>query len=232
MRHSGNEKTQIRSIVRRENEAITRIFSLPAAAHAHAQSSGATLLVAFLAALIGLAVLLTVFARLWLSHYETQHQSTAAPRVAVLNQEAEVLQKRVVDLVSGSIEAKLQGIEKSIQQGQVTASDLQALDELRQELRILANYSTNSQALAADPMLIRGGIPGYAAADNRVTNVDVDELSFVKGLYYFGIVSMGIVSLLAGGYWLHHLSRQRRLPPTMTGRNPMLSRRRWLTPEE
>lgn len=220
MRQSGTEKTQAGDLVRR-----TWLLSVPADPRSH--SSGATLVVAFLAALIGVSMLLAVFARLLLNHYESQVQTAPATHVAVLNQEAELLQKKVVGLVSGSIEAKLQAIESSIQLGRVTATDLQTLDELRQELRILASYSANAQSLAGDPMLIRAGMP--VAADGEEPGFN--ELSFVKGLFYFSIVSVGVASLLAGGYWLH-ARRQRHLPPGAVGSWPMIGRHRWVSPDD
>lgn len=212
MRQSSNEKTPAGNVIRR-----SWLLSMPVEARAH--SSGATLVVAFLAALIAVSMLLTVFARLLLDHYEAQAQSAPPPRIVALNQEAELLQKKVVGLVSESIEAKLQAIESSIQHGRVTAADLQLLDELRQELRILAGYSANAQAVANDPMLVRGGIPLQAEAGEAGWS----ELSFVKGLLYFSIVSVGVASLVAGGYWLH-ARRQRRLPPGSIAARPMLSR--------
>jgi hypothetical protein len=213
MRQSSNEKTPAGNVMRRG-----WLLSMPVETRAH--SSGATLVVAFLAALIAVSVLLTVFARLLLDHYESQVQAAPPPRIAALNQEAELLQKKVVGLVSESIEAKLQAIESSIQHGRVTAADLRLLDELRQELRILAGYTANAQAVASDPMLVRGGIPRPAES----AEAGWSELSFVKGLLYFSIVSVGVAGLVAGGYWLH-ARRQRRLPPgTLTAR-PMLGRR-------
>lgn len=217
MQQLGNKKTQVGGLVRRE-----WLFTMPVRVRPH--SSGATLVVAFLAALIGVSVLLLVLARLLLGQYETQTRAQPQSRVVALNQEAELLQKKVVGLVSGSIEAKLQAIESSLQQGRVSAADLQILDELRQELRILANYSANAQSLAADPMLVRGGIP--MAEQTAAPITALDELVLVKNLFYVSIVTMGMASLLAAGYWLYHARQQRRLPSADATR-PLLGRRRW-----
>lgn len=216
MRQLGKEKTQVGGLVRQ-----TWRFSAPA--HLGSPSSGATLLVVFLAALMTVSLLLAVFARLLLNHYEAQVPATPPSRIAALNQEAELLQKKVVGLVSGSIEMKLQAIESSIQQGRVTATDLQALEELRQELRILASYSVNAQSLLDDPVQIRGGMP--TLSPSRSDGVGGDELSFVRNLFYFSLASVSVAGLLAGGYWLH-VHRRRRLPPPIINPRPMITRRR------
>ncbi|BBL70064.1 hypothetical protein [Methylogaea oryzae] len=208
------------------------IFSVPM--NNRDQNTGATLVVTFLVALVVVSVLLALFARLLLSHYEAQAAAAAPaakPRVAVLNQEAEQLQKKVVDLVSGSIEGKLQAIESSIQHGQVTAADLQALDELRQELRILASYGANSQAVVADPMMIRGGIPTAAAAAPEESG-GFDGLAFAKNLFYFSIASVSVAGLLVGSYWLYCARRQRRLPPGFVGTRPLITRGRSFTVDD
>lgn len=223
MRQSGNEKTQMGGLVRRE-----WIFSVPM--NARGQTTGATLVAAFLVALLVVSLLLAVFARLLLTHYEAQAPA-AKPRVAVLNQEAEQLQKKVVDLVSGSIEGKLQAIESSIQQGRVTAADLQALDELRQELRILASYGANAQSVVADPMLIRGGIPSVAPAAQD-DGGGFDGQVFAKNLFYFSIASVSVAGLLAGSYWLYYARRQRRLPPGFAGTRPLITRGRSFTVDD
>lgn len=217
MRQLGNEKTQVGNLVRRD-----WAFSAPMRIRVHA--SGATLIVLFLAALIAVSLLLALFARM-LSNYETPVQAAAAPRVAALNLEADLLQRRVVDLVSGSIEGKLQAIEASIQNGQVTATDLQALDELRQELRILANYGANSPA-AADAMSLRGGIAVPPLAAQAVNGAASPALPFSA---YFAIALVSVTSLLIAGYWWHSMRRLRRLPPGSATNRPLISRGRSFT---
>lgn len=185
-----------------------RLISVPVYGYATPSRTATVVVVA--AAFIALSVLFSLGAWLYLSRYDNR-VATSAPssQLAALNQEAEALQRKVVDLVSGSVEAKLQAVEASIRQGHVTAEDLRTLDELRQELKILASYGVSGAQLASDPMLIRGGIPQAALVPGQVQ--PAEDLAFVKGLFYFSIASAGIAGLVASSHWLNGSRRHRRL---------------------
>ncbi|HLF98761.1 MAG TPA: hypothetical protein VI457_16595 [Methylococcaceae bacterium] len=163
-------------------------------------------------ALCFVLLLLVMPAKRILDRYEERltAPSTSTSKLDGYSAETEKLQKKVLDLVTASIETRLQGIESDILANQVTPAKLQALEELKQELRILAAYTKEN---AGDPgtMVVRGGIPlsnARSLPDEQKREMR-EEIAQLKNLFYFSLVSCGAMVLLAGGYWLQ--TRQPRL---------------------
>lgn len=165
-------------------------------------------------ALFFVLLLLVMPAKRILDRYE--ERLTAAPastsKLDGYSAETEKLQKKVLDLVTASIETRLQSIETDILANQVTPAKLQALEELKQELKILAVY-TKQNASDPDAMVIRGGVPLSSARSlsEEQKREMREEIAQLKNLFYVSLISCGAMVFLAGGYWL-----QTRRPRLLT----------------
>lgn len=140
-----------------------------------------------------------------LDRYEERLSAPPAPasKLAEYSAETEKLQKKVLDLVTASIENRLQAIEADVLANQVTPAKLHTLEDLKQELRILAAYSREN-AGDSDAMAFRGGVPlaGTFAVSEDQRREMREEISQLKNLFYISLMSCGAMMLLAGGYWL------------------------------
>lgn len=165
-------------------------------------------------ALFIVLLLLVMPAKRILDRYEARLTDSPAStsKLDGYSAETEKLQKKVLDLVTTSIETRLRGIEADILANQITPAKLQALEELRQELRILAAY-TRENASDPDAMVIRGGVPlsNARALSEEQKREMREEIAQLKNLFYVSLVSCGAMALLAGGYWL-----QTRRPRLLT----------------
>jgi hypothetical protein len=114
-----------------------------------------------------------------------------------LSAEVNALKGQLVELVGGSIESKLRNLEENIRADNVTAVDLGTIQDIRNDIKFLRNYS------ASAPSGRESGTAG-AGLDNGQLR---DEFSQLKSLIYISIASCGLMISAIGGVWLQNRYR-------------------------
>jgi hypothetical protein len=161
------------------------------------------MLLVFGLALFIVLLLLVMPAKRILDRYEERLAPSSSSRLDGYSAETEKLQKKVLDLVTASIETRLRGIETDIRTNKVTPGELQTLEELKQELKVLAAYSRESAGNSGEA-IIRGGVPmpnSQLLPDEQKREMR-EELAQLKNLFYVSLLSCGAMVLLVGAYWL------------------------------
>jgi hypothetical protein len=105
----------------------------------------------------------------------------------VLSDEIESLKRQVVGLVSGSIEGKLNSLEKSIKLGSVLGS-LETVRSLKEDVKMLHTYS---DPLEQDKQQV--------AQANQILAKEVSQL---KNLIYLTLGSCGLMFAALAGIWM------------------------------
>lgn len=122
-----------------------------------------------------------------------------------LSAEVDQLKAQLVGIISGSIENKLRTLEASLTKEQVPADALHVLQDLKNDIQLLRNYSQypvrdreteSRQETALAPPL-----------DKQL----MGEIMQLKGLLYISMVSCGLMFAAVTGVWLHGRAR-RALP--------------------
>jgi hypothetical protein len=134
-----------------------------------------------------------------LTDIEQRQRSAANP---ALYAEVSALKGQLAGMVGSSIESKLRSLEENIRADNVSAVDLGTIQLIKNDLKLLRDYSE----------------PSRAATANRQTSVDTDavmlsngqllsEFAHLKYLLYFSIASCALMIAAVGGIWLQHRYR-------------------------
>lgn len=116
-----------------------------------------------------------------------------------LSLEVNALKGQVVALISGAIESKLKTLEENIRADNVTAVDLGTIQEIKNDVKILRNYSDSSASALAEH---KSDVANHAAMLNN--GQLLNEFSQLKYLIYFSIASCSLMIATVGGVWLHN----------------------------
>jgi len=128
-----------------------------------------------------------------------ESHSPSNPISAEVNQ----LKSQLVGLISGSIESKLQVLEESINKGQISITGMNAIQGLKADIQRLNTY--------AEPIEIKTSTTQQGVIIDRTTTSKVkikqigpllEEISQLKNLVYFTLVSCGLLFAAMGGVWL------------------------------
>jgi hypothetical protein len=127
--------------------------------------------------------------------------NNAAPN-PILSAEVNALKGQLVELVSGSIESKLRNLEENIRADNVSAVDLGTIQDIKNDIKFLRNYSDSSASALANR-------ESDAASRTAVLNNGqlLDEFSQLKYLIYISIASCGLMISAIGGVWLQNRYR-------------------------
>lgn len=170
-------------------------------------------------AMVSLVLLLLVSAALlWnSSHLVKRFEAPAAvsgnEKIKLYGQQLASLQQRMAGFIADSVEDRLRKLEGRVAAGTVGAEEIQAFEDLRNELKLLESYAQGRELQQAD--LDRTDHPRFQMSPGssvRASDVDVlDELVDLKTLTYFSIASCGFAALLVSGYWWQQNARIKRL---------------------
>lgn len=143
------------------------------------------------------AVLLTVAVLIALLRESPQltaspAETTLIAQVDHLNQELSILQRYLGKTLSEALKLKLATLEQRIRLGQTGLSDLELIESMRQDLKLLAHYRETMQQLGAVPTRVVEPAPFW------------QWVVMVWG----GLV---VVFLTVGSYWLRCWFRLRQL---------------------
>jgi hypothetical protein len=133
-------------------------------------------------------------------------------RIMAINQQMEALQGKFGVLLAESVEMRLKTLQRSIEMGKVSASDIAAFEQLKNDLTLLEDYAERSGANGLDGALLEHArfqqTPGSGMVRNEAL---MDEVLRVKNLLYFCAASLAATTVLISGYWLRQRSRTFRL---------------------
>ncbi|MGR8933762.1 MAG: hypothetical protein ACU837_05140 [Gammaproteobacteria bacterium] len=119
-----------------------------------------------------------------------------------LSLEVNALKGQVVALIGVAIESKLKLLEENIRADNVTAVDLGTIQEIKNDVKILRNYSDSSVNALAEH---KSDIANRAAMLS--TGQLLNEFLQLKYLIYFSIASCSLMIATVGGVWLHNRYR-------------------------
>lgn len=172
-------------------------------------------------ALMALVVLMLLSAvLLWNStHLASRFESRLSQgtggnaKIRLYSEQLASLQERMAGFIADSVETRLRTLEGHVAAGTVGAAEIQAFEDLRNELKLLESYSKGRDQMLPDPSRSDHPrfqmTPGSAAA---VTDTELlGDVLELKTLAYFSIASCGLVALMIGGYWWQYHSRLKRI---------------------
>ena len=142
----------------------------------------------------------------------------AAPvtsQVMQLNQELIQLQQQLGDALTQTLTMKLEALEERIRLGQAGLQDLELLQSIRQDIRMLTKQTSSRAKVAARP-----------AAVLQTQNLLMDKLVRLESLLYLSLASFALITVAAVGYWLRWSARMRRLDADLTRLRYQLEHRR------
>ena len=180
--------------------------------------------------LLMLCVAIALFSILTTPDYPGQYQAKPVVKGSmagdpVLYREVDLLRRQSNALLSGSIETKLRLIETSLRSGRVRAADLEMLQSLKEELKLLKNSSlpNSSGALTGRPSAIA---QQTRRGSGRLINNEqmLAEMAYMKNLLYVSIASCGLMFVTVGGLWLHSSARLRQLDAKISGSRILLEK--------
>jgi hypothetical protein len=183
-------------------------------------------------ALVSLVLLLLVSAALlWnSSHLVTRFESRLTPasghdKIKLYGEQLASLQQRMAGFIAESVEDRLRKLEGRVAAGTVGAAEIQAFEDLRNELKLLESYAQGRELRQAE--LDRSDHPRYQMSPgSSVKSAESDLLGEVvelKNLTYFSIASCGFAAFLVSGYWWQQHARLKRLASDL-GHRPLLPR--------
>jgi hypothetical protein len=148
------------------------------------------------------------------SRLEQPAQDADSVKIRQYNHQVEVLQEKMTVFIADSVETRLRLLEKNVAEGKVGDQEINGIEDLKRQLRMLENYAAGKGGRLTDyarldhPRLQPA--PGTAArgADEQL----LAEMIQVKYLLYVSVASCGMVGFLIGGYWWQHANRRRGLP--------------------
>lgn len=118
-----------------------------------------------------------------------------------LTEEINALKAQLLGLISGSIESKLSVLEESIQSGILTTTAMQTIQGLKSDVTVLKTYSkTGAGRLIAS---------NTRAIATRMDKQLIDEIAYLKNLFYISIASCGLLAVAMGGIWYQSQTRHR-----------------------
>lgn len=133
-------------------------------------------------------------------------KTPAVDQVSLLNRELRDLQQQLGKAVTETLSMKLATLEERIRLGNAGLQDLEMIQSIKQDIRLLQNRSgLNSKS---------SGVTAQAARNSAVGGQDAAaqlKLARLQNLFYFTLVSMGMLAVAIGGYWLQNGVRLRRL---------------------
>lgn len=122
----------------------------------------------------------------------TSTESYATDMNPVVSAEVNELKGKLVGLVSGSIENKLNALEESLRIGSVSSS-IGTIEDLKSDLRVLRTYSESAQK-------------NKTVVSNEQL---MQEMSQLKRLIYTTLASCGLMLAAVAGIWIKN---HKRLP--------------------
>ncbi len=135
-----------------------------------------------------------------------------ASEVVQLNQELSRLQRQLGDALTQTLTMKLEALEERIRLGQAGLQDLELLQSIRQDIRMLAKQS-------------RPSTPAAAPATAQQTLL-LDKLARLENLLYLSLASFALITVAAVGYWLRWSVRMRKLDADLSHLRFQLEHRR------
>ena len=180
--------------------------------------------------LLMLCIAIALFSVLTTPDHPGQYQAKPAIKGAVvkdpvLYREVDLLRRQSNALLTGSIETKLRLIEKNLRSGTVRAADLEMLQSLKEEFKLLKNPSvldSSGEPAGRPPSIAQTTGRGSAHLINNEQMLA--EMAYMKNLLYVSIASCGLLFVSVGGLWLHSSSRLRRLDAKISGSRILLEK--------
>lgn len=118
-----------------------------------------------------------------------------------LSAEVDQLKAQLVGIISGSIESKLRTLEASLAKQQIPADTLHVLQDLKNDIQLLRNYSQPTRDRDSEARQETALAP-------PLEQQLLGEMVQLKGLLYISMVSCGLMFAAVAGVWLHGRARR------------------------
>jgi len=146
-------------------------------------------------------------------------------RIKAINQQMEALQGKFGVLLAESVEMRLKALQRNIEIGKVSSADIEAFEQLKNDLALLEGYAERASANAFDDTQVEHS-RFHRLPDSKVIRNEelMDEVLQVKNLLYFCAASLATTTVLISGYWIRQRSRACRIHSEVAA-VPMLAKR-------
>ncbi|MCS5564910.1 MAG: hypothetical protein NZ729_01350 [Methylococcales bacterium] len=128
-----------------------------------------------------------------------------------LSRDVELLKGQMNVLITAKLETKIQQLETSLKSGVISPEDLETIQALREDLKILRAYSQQNAATALALFSNSSGL-GETVTGSTAVYFDplMHEFLGLKNYFYIGMASWGVALMIFGGVWLrgHYRLRQ------------------------
>lgn len=174
-----------------------------------------------LAAVLMFGVILFIFLVLLVNnHFIGSSNNIAKPSVTMdrnelMYRDMEILKKQFRMLLAGSFENKLNSIEHKIRSGKISSNDVVLVQGLRNDFKILNNYTFNSPRYWDGADYLKGDNTAgprhqyQSFGDSQATVLN--EISWLQNFIYAGVATFGLLVTTVTGLWLENRYRIRRL---------------------
>jgi hypothetical protein len=143
-----------------------------------------------------------------------QNENADTAKIRRYNEKLERIQERMSAFIAESVEGRLRALESNVSAGTVGADEIRTAQELRNELRLLEDYSAGKGGDLTDSSRLEHArfqaTPGSASASAMTAEI-LGEAVRIKHLLYLSIASCGLIGLMVSGYWWQQNARIRRL---------------------
>lgn len=137
-------------------------------------------------------------------------------RVDQLNRELNRLQQQLGSALTQTLAMKLEALEERIRLGRAGLQDLELIQSIRQDIRVLMNRSGNQP-----PRVVHSQISGSVAAAPVATEAGpepmlLEKMIHLENLLYLSLGSFTLMTVAVAGYLFRCGTRLRRLDTDLT----------------
>lgn len=125
-------------------------------------------------------------------------------QVTQLSQELADLQQQLGKAVTETLAMKLASLEDRIRQGRAGLQDLELIQSIKQDIRLLNLRNTKKPPLPS-------GIERIGDSSTDANFAALHKLALLENLFYITLLALAFMAVAMGGYWLQCGFRLKRL---------------------
>ncbi len=137
----------------------------------------------------------------------------------------ELLKGKMDALVTGSMETKVNRLEKNLTSGIIRPADLETIQGLKTDLQILRTYSEQNSIASLGMGTHQESIMSLNATSPILYSDELlHEISNLRSLFYLSIASCGFLIVVVSGAWLYSSTRLKQLSGSTLYRRALLDK--------
>lgn len=169
-----------------------------------------------LALIISLSLYLFLHASPLFDRIQAQFHEESGDSAKIKNygNQLQSLQNKMTGFIAESLETRLAKLEKNVASGSVGTEEIRTFEELKEQLKLLENYSAGQDGNLIDPVKLEH--QRFQAVNKLPAESDMfREMMRLKNLFYISLASSGFAAVMIGGYWWRSHQRDKQLALAM-----------------